>query len=64
MIVRHDACCCFGASAIVRCQWNCKMSVLEVRLNDASIKSFHNCFREKMLGILWKANSTRSFLSD
>ena len=35
---------------------NCKtapsrVAVLKLRLDDASIKSLHNCLREKMLGI-------------
>ena len=48
MTIGHDACC----SVLEPLQFPNRAAVLEVRLNDASIKSFYNCFREKMLGKL------------
>ena len=69
MTIGHDACCSVleplqlqDVSGIATAPG--RAAVFEVRLNDASRKSFHNCLREQLLGMLWKANCTRSFLSD
>ena len=55
--IGHDACCSVleplqlsDISGIATAP--SRAAVVEVRLNDASIKNFCNCFREKMLGKL------------
>ena len=68
MTVGYDACCSvlsppqlLDVSGIATAPN--RAAVLAVRLNVASIKSVLNCFKEKILGILSKANCTRTFLS-
>ena len=57
MTVGHDACCSVleplqlqDVSGIATAPN--RAAVLEVRLKNTSIKSFYNCLKEKMLGIL------------
>ena len=57
MTIGHDECCSVleplqlqDISAIATAPN--RAAVLEMRLNNASIKSFYNCFREKMVGKL------------
>ena len=57
MTIGHDACCSvleplqlYDVSGIATAPN--RAAVLEMRLNNASIKSFHNCFRDKMLSKL------------